>query len=232
VDRVVTTTKAKPPEAAPADVLWDSYNTLLLSPDRARVRKLLVRYRIFEMTLDIPGDIIECGVFKGVGLMYWAKLLDIFASNSRKRIIGFDVFSAFSSVQLEHAERTVAAAHDVIGEGIGLSHIESLVAAAGLTSRVQLVAGDVERTAPAWVADNYGGRVSLLNVDLDTYAGTRAALEAFWPIVSAGGVVVLDEYALKGMGESNAADEFFASRGVRPRAVPYAETPTAYVIKP
>jgi hypothetical protein len=232
MDRVVTTMQKDQVRLAPTDPLWDSYNTLLLSPDRARIRKMLVRYRLFESTLDVPGDVVECGVFKGAGLMYWAKLIEIFAGNSRKRVIGFDVFGAFASVPLERAEQTVAAAHDAIGDGVGLAHIRSLVREAGLVDRIELVDGEIERTAPEWVASNFGARISLLNLDLDTYSGTLAALDAFWPLVSHGGVVVLDEYALRGMGESDAADEFFGSRGVRPRAVPFAETPTAYVIKP
>jgi len=34
------------------------------------------------------------------------------------------------------------------------------------------------------------------------------------------------------MGESSAVDEFFAATGLRPIAVPHAETPTAYLVKP
>lgn len=41
-----------------------------------------------------------------------------------------------------------------------------------------------------------------------------------------------DEYALLGMGESQAVDEFFKDMHVWPVAVPYSETRTAYLIKP
>jgi hypothetical protein len=34
------------------DQLWNAYNLLLLSPDTGRIRKLLVRYELFKMTLD------------------------------------------------------------------------------------------------------------------------------------------------------------------------------------
>jgi hypothetical protein len=45
-------------------------------------------------------------------------------------------------------------------------------------------------------------------------------------------MVVFDEYGIAGMGESDAADEFFQKFGLRPSAVPFAETPTAFLVKP
>ena len=59
------------------DYIWECYNSLLLSHDISRIRKLLARYELFKKSLNVPGDIIECGVFKGVGLMYWLKLIEI-----------------------------------------------------------------------------------------------------------------------------------------------------------
>ena len=49
--------------------LWDAYNTLLLGADVERIRKIIARYELFRMTLDVPGDIVECGVLKGSSLM-------------------------------------------------------------------------------------------------------------------------------------------------------------------
>ena len=51
-------------EANVEQLLWDSYNHLMLSPDVERLRKTLAREELFRRTIDIPGDIVECGVFK------------------------------------------------------------------------------------------------------------------------------------------------------------------------
>ena len=75
--------------------IWDSYNNLLLSEDISRIRKILARYELFKKTINIPGDIVECGVFKGVSFMFWLKCLKIFSPNSQKKVIGFDMFSGF-----------------------------------------------------------------------------------------------------------------------------------------
>ena len=49
--------------------LWNSYNNLLLSSDTDRIKKLLARYEVFKKAMKVPGDIVECGVFKGSGFM-------------------------------------------------------------------------------------------------------------------------------------------------------------------
>lgn len=219
-------------ESATSDEIWDCYNTLLLSPDRARLRKLLVRYRLFERVVDVPGDVVECGVYKGAGLLYWAKLIELFAPASRKRAIGFDVFAPFSGVELRPEEKEIALRHDELILDTSRSAVEGFILRAGLEDRVVLLEGDVTVTAQRYAEEQRGARISLLNLDLDTYAGTSAALRAFWPLLSPGAVIVLDEYGISGMGESDAADEFFAEHGLRPSAVPFAETPTAYLVKP
>ena len=61
--------------------IWDNYNKLLLSDDISRIRKILARYELFKKTINIPGDIVECGVFKGVSFMFWLKCLKIFLKN-------------------------------------------------------------------------------------------------------------------------------------------------------
>ena len=65
--------------------LWDHYNSLLLSTDISRIRKLITRYDLFRKSLNVPGDVVECGVFKGTGLMYWLKLLDIYSPAMRSK---------------------------------------------------------------------------------------------------------------------------------------------------
>src|SRR4029450_5699228 len=71
---------------------WDAYNELLIGPDAERLRKILVRAELFSRVLTVPGDIVECGVFKGAGLLLWLKLLAIHCPGSAKRVVGFDTF--------------------------------------------------------------------------------------------------------------------------------------------
>ena len=48
--------------------IFDAYNFLLESNDIERVKKILVRYELYKLSQEIPGDILECGVFKGTDI--------------------------------------------------------------------------------------------------------------------------------------------------------------------
>lgn len=64
-----------------------------LNEDIERLRKFLVREHFFKMVLDIPGDIVKVGVFKGTGISQLLKLREIFIPASNKKVLGFDLFS-------------------------------------------------------------------------------------------------------------------------------------------
>ena len=78
--------------------LWDNYNNLILSGDISRLRKMISRYELFKKTINIPGDIIECGVFKGVSFLFWIKCLKIFSQNSDKKVIGLICLQKFQKL--------------------------------------------------------------------------------------------------------------------------------------
>ena len=40
--------------------------------------RLLAQYELFQMSRDVPGSIVECGVFQCAGLLFYAKLVEIF----------------------------------------------------------------------------------------------------------------------------------------------------------
>ena len=214
------------------DALWDHYNGLLLSTDVDRIRKLIVRYELFKKGMSVPGDIVECGVFKGVGLMYWLKLLSIFLPASTKKVIGFDTFGSFADSLLPFEQESAQSYVDQSSfKGVDPEQILALAAKAGFGHRAELVAGDIQVTAPKYVAENPGFRISLLHMDFDTYHGSKVVLEQFYPLIVRGGIIVLDEYAVRGWGESDAVDEFFADKQVELREVEYSNKPTAYIIK-
>jgi len=212
--------------------LWDSYNTLLLSPDTDRIRKLLVRYELFKMTLDIPGDIVECGVFKGAGWMYWLKLLELYARGEQKRVIGFDTFGSFADSLLDYERESAKAFTDEAAfEGVNPDDIIASAHQAGFNN-AELVPGDVTETLSEYIKANPGFRISLLHLDFDTYHGTKVALEHMYDLVTPGGLILLDEYGKRGWGESDAVDEFFNGKGVEIKSVRNSFQPTAYIKKP
>ncbi len=69
---------------------FDCFNNVIMSNDTRVFNKLIGRALLYEEVKDIPGDIVECGVFKGSGIYTFLKLKRLFNSNSSKRVIGFD----------------------------------------------------------------------------------------------------------------------------------------------
>lgn len=214
------------------DQLWDSYNNLLLSSDIDRVRKLLCRYELFKRSLPLPGDIVECGVFKGAGWMYWLKLLRLFAEGEQKRVVGFDTFGNFADSLLDYEKESAKSfVNEASFEGIDPLLLESSAKQFGFNN-CELVSGDVIETIPEYAKNNPGFRISLLNLDFDTYKGTKVALEVLYDYITPGGIVVLDEYGKRGWGESDAVDEFLKGKKIELQAIRQSFQPTAYFIKP
>lgn len=205
------------------------YDDFLAGTGPDRLQKILARYELFRMVMDVPGDIVECGVFKGSGLYTWAKLMRLFRPHNETRIVGFDFFDADREMSFKFQQDK-----DCLDEHLTRWSPQDTIkrnCAGWGFDKVDLVAGNVVETTKQFVQDNLGARISLLYIDVDNYEGALACLENLYPIVSTGGVVVFDEYALRTYGESNAVDEYFKGQKIRLRNIPWANTPSAYVVK-
>ena len=149
--------------------LWESFNNLLMSNDVDRIRKLITRYELFKKTLDVPGSIAECGVFKGSGWFYWLKLLSIYAPGERKFVYGFDTFKGFSEELLDYEKNSAQAfVEEAEFNGINPDDLLSHAVNCGFHNG-RLVSGEVTETIPDFIQKNQGVRFSLVNLDFDTY---------------------------------------------------------------
>lgn len=205
------------------------YDSFMADTAPDRLQKILARYEIFKMAMNAPGDICECGVFKGSGLFTWVKLRRLFNPNNEYRVVGFDFFESSREFEFKHQED-----RDVLDE-----HAENWLSQDELRQRCEewgfnnllLYAGNVVDTTKQFAEEQLGARISLLYIDVDNYEGALAILNNLYPLVSRGGIVAFDEYALPGYGESNAVDEFLKERDLELKTIPWANTPTAYIVK-
>lgn len=210
-------------------ILWESYNNILISKDIDRIRKLIIRYELFKKTISVPGSIAECGVFKGAGWFYWLKLLNIYAPGERKFVYGFDTFKGFSSELLDYEKNSANAfVQEADFKGINPDELLSKASDYGFQNG-RLISGEVTSSIPLFVKNNKGLRFSLINLDFDTYEGTKVALEEMTPLVSPGGIIILDEYGKEGWGESDAVDEYIYKTGLKISAIRYSSQPSAYI---
>lgn len=164
------------------------------------IARFIAKQKIFEKIISINGVIIECGVFNGAGLFTWAHLTNIYEPvNYNRKIVGFDTFEGFPSVNEKFDNSGVLASKkgDLKGSSLEemqlsidrynnerhLSHIKN----------IQLVKGDFNATAPKFIAQNEHLIISLLYLDFDLYEPTKKALELFVPRMPRGAIIAFDE---------------------------------------
>ncbi len=167
---------------------------------RQNLTRFLALYEIFKRVLEVKGSIVECGVFRGFGVMTWAKLSAILEPvNLTRRIYGFDSFRGFPSLSshdrgaLGKGVRTGDLFADSYEELLELSRIHDSTRFIGHIPKVHLVKGDATRTIPKFIKENPQLVVSLLFMDFDLYAPTRAALKHFVPRMPKGAIIAFDQ---------------------------------------
>ncbi|GAC1655610.1 MAG: hypothetical protein NVS9B12_06790 [Vulcanimicrobiaceae bacterium] len=209
---------------------WDYENNFYLSCQPARMGKLFAHYELFQMSLDVPGDLVECGVFKGASLVRFAMMRELFATAEGKKIVGFDAFGAFPETAFEADKPFRDAFIEGSGEsGIAVDQLQEVLAHKGTGRNVELIAGDVRETVPEYVKKNPQMRISLLNIDTDVYEPAVTILRELYPLIVPGGILVLDDYGVF-PGETAAVDEYFAGQDVELKKFPFHQTP-CYIIK-
>jgi len=166
---------------------------------RQQLKRFLALYEIFKLVLPVKGSIVECGVFRGFGLMSWAKLSTILEpENLIRRVYGFDSFDGFPSVspadqnaEVDHAAGNLRAdSHAELSRLIELYDQDRFL---GHIGKVELIKGDVVETIPQFIQTHPHVLVSLLFLDLDLYDGTKVALETFLPRMPKGAILAFDE---------------------------------------
>jgi hypothetical protein len=215
-------------------VLYLANKGLQLDLSAHALSKLLARYEIFKMIVNLPGDLVDCGVYRGASLFTWANLIEIFAPHSQKVVIGFDTFSGFSEdlhlrEDKESAARLMEDRHKFLPRSP--DELTSIAKTLGLDHRISLVRGDAVRTIPEFVGANRGLRLSLLHLDFDGYEPTAVALKSLFSLLVPGGIVVLDEYGNRGWGESDAVDSFFTGQALKFQRFGWSPGPAAYLVK-
>ena len=166
---------------------------------RQRLTRLLSLYEIFKKILVVKGSIVECGVYKGFGLMTWANMSAVLEpTNLTRRIYGFDTFEGFPKVsekdlnEIMRPERgqLFANSYEELNELIKIYDSNRFL---GHVNKVQLIKGDVVKTIPEFISNNKHLVVSLLFLDLDLYEPTKVAIDSFFPRMPKGAIIAFDE---------------------------------------
>jgi hypothetical protein len=171
----------------------------------------------------IPGDFVECGVYKGGNALIAAKIFDLYKIN--KKVYLFDTFTGMtkpteydyrisdkSSVlkkylslrQNDHTDWAYASIEEVKENfrKIGL-----------LNDNVFFCKGKVENTLDK--VSNIPNTISFLRLDTDWYESTKKELEILYNKLVPGGILVIDDYGHYN-GAKKAVDEYFKEHSPPP----------------
>ena len=156
-----------------------------------------------QQALKVPGDFVECGVNLGWLSVTICHYLD-FAKVDRSFYL-FDTYEGIPAEQIAPDERARAALHNYS------ECYETARDRFAPFPNAKLVRGRI----PDSLSDVSINKVAYLSIDMNIEKPERAAIEFFWPKVSSGGIVVLDDYGFGGYeAQHNSMDEFAAKVGV------------------
>lgn len=211
---------------------------------RQIITRFLAYYELFKLVQDMPGWIVECGVYRGFSLFALAKFLEIFCMGDKTRkVIGFDNFAGFTSLDVKDGTPNPDLTKHIGGTNpsdfkddfMRLLELANQDCFAPWAERLSVVVGDVDQTVPKYCKEHPGLTLSMLHIDIDLYAPVKVCLEEFYPRLLPGGIVVLDEFAhLDWPGETKAVQEVFLDNGwplPEFKTLNWVGTPTTYFKK-
>lgn len=169
---------------------------------------------------EIPGDIVECGVWRGGSMLAVAKTL-VRLNNFSKELYLFDTFEGMTSPAENDVDWMGAQAfkkYQVTKSDNGSSwsyasekDVRRTMSLADYDEgKIHYVKGKVEDTLPGQAPDT----ISLLRLDTDWYESTRHELIHLFSRLSRGGILILDDYG-HWKGARKAVDEFIAEHGLK-----------------
>jgi O-methyltransferase len=190
----------------------------MTSPERLYALIQAVRH---IAAAGIPGDVAECGVWRG-GSMMAAALTLAECGDTKRELYLFDTFEGMStptaldvSADGRKASALLVAPRSTDAASpwcyAGIDDVRAGMHSTGYpVERMHFVQGKVEETIPC----SAPARIALLRLDTDWYESTRHELEHLYPLLSPGGVLIIDDYG-HWTGCRKAVDEYFGARGIR-----------------
>jgi len=178
----------------------------------------------YVATHKVPGDIVECGVWRG-GSMQAAALTLLEGGDDSRDLHLYDTFEGMTPPDEVDRRADGASAADLLQTSsrdsnlwavATLDDVRAGMAEVGYPSeRVHYHPGRVEDTIPGDAPES----IAILRLDTDWYASTRHELEHLYDRLSPGGVLILDDYGYW-EGSRRATDEFLAESGAALLLVP------------
>ena len=158
----------------------------------------------------VEGDIVEVGVYKGGSML--AMILTDDAASCRKFYL-YDTFAGMTAPGdhdrdlNDYSAATLMERHEAVKCISNLEEVKGNIerhTSEAQRTHINYVVGDICKNT------TYPEKIAVLRLDTDFYDSTAFELTYFYPLVSRGGYVIIDDYG-HWKGCKKAVDEFLAS---------------------
>jgi len=206
------------------DRQWDYENGFYLTSHLTRLPKMLAHYELYKTILNLPGHIVECGVFKGVSLIRFGTFREILESPYSRKVIGFDAFGKFPGQDNTNDQAFVKRFEGEAGEGISIDELKEVFSHKGFEN-YEFIQGNIVDTVPEYISNHPELKIALLHIDVDVYKPSVVILNHLFDRVVSGGLIVFDDFGTVA-GETKAIDEFFFEKDVIIEKLPISHIPS------
>jgi O-methyltransferase len=166
---------------------------------------------------DVPGDLIETGVWRGGACIFMKANLKAWQDTTRK------VWVADSFEGLPKPNATAFPAdtgdqlHKQTGLAVGVKQVRHNFERYGLLDdRIEFLVGWFKDTLPVAPLD----KLSLMRLDGDMYESTIQAIEVLYPKLSPGGFCIIDDFGSHASQAGQAVHDYRAEHGITDEIVP------------
>ena len=169
-----------------------------------------------DRTASLPGPILEVGCFTGVTTVWLNKHLA--ATGIKKAYVAIDTFQGFLASDLRHEVKVRSKDGRPMRNAFRYNHRSWVAKALALNEvdNVTLIRADASHFDYSAYRD-----ISFALIDVDLYLPVRSALQALFPVMAPGGVIVVDDCLADNMydGALQAYREFTAAQGLPERII-------------
>lgn len=188
------------------------------SPERLLALCEAVKYVVAN---QIPGDIVECGVWEGGSMMAAAQML-LFLGECKRHLHLFDTFEGMTEPSDADISLNGVTASDLLDVSqkhdrnsvwcyASLEQVQANMSSVGYdTQKIHFVKGKVEDTIPEQAPKS----IAVLRLDTDWYESTRHEMNHLFPRLSPGGVLIIDDYG-HWQGARKAVDDYIQENKVK-----------------
>lgn len=168
-------------------------------------------------THQIPGDLVECGVWKGGSAMAMAMTL-VRRGDTSRQVYLYDTFTGMTPPEKEDqdfngttAEKLLVQDPDNYRCEASMEEVSANMSNTGYpASQINLIKGPVEETIPSIIPE----KIALLRLDTDWLASTRHEMIHLFPRLVQGGIIIIDDYG-HWKGSRQAVDEYLSEHNIR-----------------